>query len=272
MVSLRKKASTALRVWREGGLRDFTLLVRLKIGMWWRRDDRLGLSRLKGVPNRLVRLGGCRFDVGDFEHLRELLLSGAYERPERLALAHVLAEDRPIVEFGACIGVVSCLANVRLSDAERHVVVEANPDLLGLLEANRERNHCRFKVLHCAVAYDSGETTFHVAQNVLSSSVQFRTPKAVRVPAVTLRNILDEYGFKNCTLICDIEGGEIDLVEKEADVLRERVAVFMVEVHEYQLGAEATGRMLTTLERIGFIQVFRQEETYVFQNPWIVAE
>jgi FkbM family methyltransferase len=271
MYNLRKKMGTGVRVWRKGGLHNFAALVRLKAEMWWRRDDRLGLGRLMGAPNRLVRLDGCKFDTGGDEHLRELLLSGAHEQPERLALARFLDGGLPAVEFGACIGVVSCLTNLRLSDAERHVVVEANPDLLAVLEANRERNRCRFKVLHRAVAYGGGEVTFHIAENVLGSSVQVPAARAVRVPAVTLRSILDEHGFERCTLICDIEGGEIDLVENEADVMRERVMVFIVEVHEHLLGTEVTGRMLSALERIGFAQVFRQEETYVFQNRRRVA-
>lgn len=271
MSSLTKKVGTASRVWREGGLRKFSSVVRLKAAMWWRRDDRLGLSRLKGEPNRLVRLDGCKFDAGANEHLRELLLSGLHEEPERLALARFLDPRLPAVEFGGCIGVVACLTNVRLEDPARHVVVEANPDLLGLLAANRDRNGCRFEVLHRAVAYGAGEVTFNVAENVLESSVQAPATKRVTVPAVTLKGILDGRGFERCTLVCDIEGGEAELVENELDVLRERVAVFIAEVHERQLGAEATARMLAALDRIGFEQVFAQDETYVFRNSRLLG-
>ena len=271
MSGLTKKVDTASRVWREGGLSKFSSVVRLKAAMWWRRDDRLGLGRLRGAPSRLVRLDGCKFDTGDNEHLRELLLSGVHEQPERLALARFLDERLPAVEFGGCIGVVACLTNSRLADPTRHVVVEANPDLLGLLEANRDRNGCRFEVLHRAVAYGAEEVTFHVAENVLASSVQAAAPKTVTVPAVTLAGILDDRGFERCTLICDIEGGELGLVENELDVLRERVACFIAEVHEQMLGAEATGRMLDALGRAGFEQVFEQDETYVFRNRRLLA-
>ena len=271
MADLSKKVGTAARVWREGGLRKFTSVARLKAAMWWRRDDRLGLSRLSGAPNRLVRLDGCKFDAGDNENLRELLLSGVHEQPERLALTRFLDARLPAVEFGGCIGVVSCLTNARLADPRQHVVVEANPDLLGLLEANRDRNGCRFQVLHRAVAYGGGEVTFHVAENVLASSVQAPAPRTVTVPSVTLEGILDEHGFERCTLICDIEGGEVGLVENEAEVLRDRVTVFIAEVHEQLLGGEVIGRMLAALEGVGFEQVFKQEETYVFRNRRLLA-
>ena len=275
MSSLAKKLTTAGRVLRRDGAGRFAAVAWEKVQMWWRRDDRLGLSYLTGTPNRLVRLDGGKFGTGDspaLANLRELLLRGFYERPERDALEKYLDPALPVVEFGGCIGVVSCLTNKRLNDPARHVVVEANPELLPLLEENRERNGCRFEVLHRAVGYGGETVTFHIDENVLASSAQVASSRPITVPATTLRSVLDERGFALCTLICDIEGGEIELVERERDVLRERVATFIAEVHRSRVGAGPVEKMFETLEGIGFAWFFLDEETYVFLNRRFVPE
>ena len=53
-----------------------------------------------------------------------------------------------IVEFGGGIGVISCLANRRIGQRDRHIVVEANPHLIPLLEKNRSLNRCAFTVVN----------------------------------------------------------------------------------------------------------------------------
>lgn len=269
MSSLAKKLTTAGRVLQTDGVGRFASVAWEKVQMWWRLDDRFGFGYLTGAPNRMVRLDGARFTTGDspsLGNLRELLLRGFYERPERDALEKYLDTTLPVVEFGGCIGVVACLTNRKLREPQRHVVVEANPDLLSLLNENRDRNGCRFEVLHRAVGYGGASVVFHIDENVLASSVQLGSARAVAVPATTLRSILDERGFARCTLICDIEGGEVELVEREKDVLRERVVTFIAEVHKSRLGAEPVEKMFETLEEIGFTRFFLDEETYVFQN------
>ena len=96
------------------------------------------------------RLRGMRFIV-----LRELtrqgfrgpFLLGLYEMPERLLLHH-LPTDSTLLDLGGCLGVLSCLANRRLRNPAGHVVVEANPALIPVLTANRDRNGARFTVVH----------------------------------------------------------------------------------------------------------------------------
>lgn len=66
MSSLAKKVGTASRVWREGGPRKFSSVVRLKAAMWWRRDDRLGLSGLTGEVHEHMlgaKAAGRMFDA-----------------------------------------------------------------------------------------------------------------------------------------------------------------------------------------------------------------
>jgi FkbM family methyltransferase len=139
-----------------------------------------------------------------------------------------------------------------LRNRSRHVVVEANPALIPVLEANRLRNRSGFSILHRAVAYGASEVTFPVAADVLASSTRVPGTSMVSVGTTTLAEILREHRFPTCNLICDIEGTEVDLVRQEAEVLATAVEVLIMEVHDRIVGAALCGEMLRSLEHLGF--------------------
>ncbi len=70
-----------------------------------------------------------------------------------------------MIEFGGAMGVVACLTNKRLIHPEKHIVVEANPEILSLLKDNRDRNNCQFTILHGAIAYGTEEVTFNLNED-----------------------------------------------------------------------------------------------------------
>jgi 16S rRNA A1518/A1519 N6-dimethyltransferase RsmA/KsgA/DIM1 with predicted DNA glycosylase/AP lyase activity len=72
---------------------------------------------------------------------------GVFEKHERETIKRCLDPNLPVVEVGGCIGVVACTTNRLLQEPSKHVVVEANPDLVPVLEANRQLNQCEFVVL-----------------------------------------------------------------------------------------------------------------------------
>jgi FkbM family methyltransferase len=153
-----------------------------------------------------------------------------------------------------------------LADRARHVVVEANPALVPLLMQNRDLNGCRFAVLNRAVAHGAPVMEFHVADDVLSSSLHVPGRQSVAVPTTTLRGVLDEQQFERCTVICDIEGAELELVEHESDTLSSRVAMLIVELHDRLVGPAQASRIRKMLDDAGFEPVDRVWETIAFRN------
>lgn len=280
MYSLTRKLRTARRIHAQEGLRGIATELMHKLPWlrssywieWLKRHDTL-LGRVVELTGNQVRIEGCRFSV---RHpaiptwRKSLFLFDRYEIEERRALARVLDPELPVVEFGGSIGVVACITNRRLRHPGRHVVVEANRDLIPLLEQNRNRNGAGFTVLHRAVAYGTREVLFH-QDEFLSGRVRGAGGRTVQVPAVSLREIVDGFGFERCTLICDIEGEEIELVRRERDVLRERVATLVIEAHPAVTGAEAAQEMLRQLEDLDFVPVFRERDTWALQNTRSLA-
>jgi FkbM family methyltransferase len=282
MSHLVKKLTTANRALQAeglGGLKSilsdkkqalYGRLYRSVCRSKWVWEDHWWIGKLVEIRGNRVILGGCEFGVNSpailTSHKSRLFFDFVYEAPEREALERYLNPELPVVEFGASIGVIACLTNKKLRDPQRHVVVEANPDLLGLLKENRDRNGCSFSILHRAIAYGKDETAFHQNKDFLCSSVQLSSSKSVTVPTASFQEIVDALDYGHCTLICDIEGGENDLIEYELNLISTRVATLIIEIHEKVLGVESVKKNLLKLEQAGLILVCKKWETYVFQN------
>jgi FkbM family methyltransferase len=266
---LQRKLATAWSVLSGRGFEEAARVSLEKAGMWWRHGAPFELGKLVGRPSSYARLDGCRFDLESnviTPSLEYLLLTGKHEAPERTLIRRHLDRSLPVVELGAALGVVSCVTNALLEQPANHVVVEANPDLLPVLDANRRRNRCGFAIVHGAIAYDSPVVSFAVASDILESSTRLNTASTVDVPSTSLTAILRTYPFQRFNLVCDIEGAEIDLVLQESDVLRDHVDVLIIEVHDRLVGEQACGEMMRLLERLGFELLERMWDTVAMRR------
>jgi FkbM family methyltransferase len=264
-----QKTRTLSRVFQQGGARGVLALLLQKLQMTWRTGDAWELGRFLGKSTDIARIDRCKFTIDPArvpENVVYLLLSNLYEESERKALKKFLDADIPVVELGACFGVVSCIANRRLRRPQDHVVVEANPALLPLLKENRERNGCSFKIVHGAMAHGTERVTFNVSENVLASGLHQKGQRAVDVPAVTLERLLDDHGFARATLVCDIEGAELELVQYELTTLSKRIAAIIMETHERLVGEKLTRRMFARLKSAGFELVDEDGDVVVLLN------
>jgi FkbM family methyltransferase len=107
-------------------------------------------------------------------------------------------------------------------------------------------------VVHAAVSHGAETIAFNIDDNILASSVNGDGQQGVVVSTATLERLLNEHGFARATLICDIEGAELQLVEHELKTLSERVVMIIMELHERIVGLEPTQRMLRALHGVGF--------------------
>lgn len=259
------------KAFQQDGARGVLGVLLQKLQIIWRRGEVWQLGRFVGMPTQIVRLDGCKFTLDEKllpANVVDLLLENNYEAPERDALKEYLDPELPVIELGGCLGVVSCLANRRLRHPEKHIVVEANPNLVPMIAENRQRNGCHFQIVHAAVSYGADTITFNVNDNILASSLNGDEQRAVVVSTVTLQLVLDEMGFEKATLICDIEGAELQLVEHELDVLREHVSMIIMELHDRMVGDEPTQQMLERLESVGFRMVSKDRDVVVMKQDY----
>jgi FkbM family methyltransferase len=228
------------------------------IGLRYQNSHLVG-KLIETMGNR-IRVEGMKFSLDSpvIETFHKgSFFFGIHESAARALLNQWLPENLPVVEFGGGIGVVSCLANRKLTRPESHVVIEANPNLIPLLQQNRDRNGCRFQILHKALAYETESVAFCVHSHFLSSRVEADSrPDAagstVLVPATSLESVIEEFGFDQLSLICDIEGAETTLVEREIDAISQHVACILVEIHPQFTGEKAISLAIQRLQTVGF--------------------
>jgi FkbM family methyltransferase len=232
----------------------------------WLVRDRAWVGRLAARLGA-VRIEGCwvRIDSSLInDGLKSRLFYRRYERTERQLLRRHLDPSLPVVELGGGMGVVACVVNSRLSKRDQHVVVEANPAMLPLIRRNRAANGAAFELIHGAIAYGRS----HVALNTTSDLLGSRTGEASGgdVPTLQLSSIIHEKGFLKCTLICDIEGTEIDLVAHELPALQARVLTIVLEEHPEYCPASARAGMFEKLMESGFDRVDSLRKVHVLRN------
>ncbi|MEA3165728.1 MAG: hypothetical protein QOJ26_594 [Thermoplasmata archaeon] len=237
-------------------------------GPWVGLACRLGLKRT-------IRAWGCRFVVHDpFLSMANAwyIRNGRHERPEAtLSLRH-LDPSLPVVEVGGGLGVVACVVNATLADRGRHVVVEMDPRAAAVLRRNRDLNHSGFEVVEAAIAYDAGinlsneRGTFHGGTRLAKDGTGPSPGHG------TLRQLVEGRGWTRFNLVMDIEGMELEILRNEPDLLRDRVAVLVLELHP-GLGAptQEAANAVRRLEALGLHLVDWMGSSMAFVNDRLVA-
>jgi FkbM family methyltransferase len=266
--------------WRIGNARPalFAMLDAAAIGplrTFWAKEAPWHLGKFVERTGNTVRLDGCRLDVSSTTFStfqRGCLWLSRHEEPERIAVARYLDPDLPVIELGASTGMLSCLINRRLRQPSAHVAVEANPDLISVVQSNRALNGGSFTVVHAAVAYDGRSIGFVRGEDHLAGQADAHVELRGTIETTTVRQLLDRFKFERATLVCDIEGMEIDMWRQEPDTLVQRIAWLIVELHEPISGVEAVHEFIDGLQTRGFTLVWERSWTRVFRNTrWEAA-
>jgi FkbM family methyltransferase len=202
-----------------------------------RANPLLGLAFL--MFRREFRIEGMRFAVPTVDQSWSSLATywfDDYEKPEREFCARWIRPDDRVCELGGCLGIVSMVINRMLSVPEQHLVLEANPALIPLISANRERNGGRFQILHAA-AGDGRPLHFDADQDTLSGRAIQNASKGILVQGRRLSDLWELLG--PCTvLVMDIEGAEMAVFSDPDECWRE-CRLIVVEWHPSLISAEA---------------------------------
>lgn len=151
-----------------------------------------------------------------------------YEHQEAEAVQRMIDAHTPVIELGGCLGVISTLTSRLLADETPHIVVEANPDVLTILEKTRKLNDADFDIVHGAYSTAAGDVRFD-AQNTFATS-KISSTGETSVPSITLKELHDQIDNRSFNLIVDIEGGEYDLTD-ELPLLQQHCKTAIIELH-----------------------------------------
>lgn len=175
-----------------------------------------------------------------------------------------------IVDAGANIGMASLFFSENYPDA-RILAIEPEPSNVELL-----RKNCaglpNLTIVQAAVwpvkkdlaIKDPGaeKWAFSVAESNGNSS-----GKAVKIPAITIPEIIDRFGFERINLLkLDIEGAEKELFARDAESWMSKVDLIVIELHDrYVQGCSQ--EFYRALQAFDFQQEVRGENLFVQLRP-----
>lgn len=198
-------------------------------------------------------------DMGFREVLKERLMSGKWES-EEAEYIKLLNPDSTVLELGACIGYISNLTNKLLTNKEKHVVVEANPKLIPVLENNKIINDAKFSIENVILSdIDNDDVSFFLDKRSILGSTLNLIPKnrileEMTLKTTTLNTLQNKYNLKFDALICDIEGGEYDLFENcLTDDILPQFKYITVEFHWNEKNSHSRYyKIIERLEKLNF--------------------
>ncbi len=238
-----RKLRSARQVWQNGGS--------AAIGRRVLTNLQVIVARATGV-----KIDGCSFKSRKFpEEIWRNLISHEYESQERQTIRQYLDPHSPLLELGGGMGVIACIANRALDRPRKHIVVEASPQFVPIIRTNADRNHCEMTIVNAAIAYNCDHVKFWVnAERPYSSALMpvHAGGVEITVPAITLNELFTRYEMDGCTLVCDIEGEECEMVRNELPMLSQHVSTIMMETHPKLIGQAKTDEMIAALTSVGF--------------------
>lgn len=261
-------------------LRRWTRLL----GQKYRRDGAVSLLEyafrypavglLVAASGNEVESNGVRLDL-DSDRIdlgtKGLVASGEYERAELELVRRHLPTDLPVVEVGGGVGYLACFVNGRLAEGTTHVVLEADPALVPVIERNAELNGCDFHVDGRAYSPTAEAVELFLHGSFKLGSAHRRFGRSTLVEGVDVQTVAEQYGVEAFVLILDVEGSEAELVASELAFLESNCAVLVVEFHyHYNDNPAAVRRAKRRLGDSDFVEIDAIGNVSVYENPALV--
>lgn len=200
-------------------------------------------------PSNIASLSGVSIPL-DMPILSETILesirSGCYEYEEQRQLPGIIQPGERVLELGVGIGFIASII-LKHQNTQAYLGFEANPDLLPCIREVFELNEVDGEVCNEVLVHEPDIThlDFYKRQNFWASSLSpepWGFDSKIAIPAKQLNEVIAE--FKPTLIVCDIEGGELD-VFRQAD-LRGVRRVYL-EIHQKVLGRKGIRELFDIL-------------------------
>ncbi len=232
---------------------------------WIPLGAQLEVKRLARMPGRIatyvarralrpttIRHFGVRLAVDQqvfSPSIVESFYKGGYESAEVDIIRATVSPDDRVLEIGGGVGFVGIVTARMVRRPDQVLIIEANPQLMPLMERNFALNDVRPSVRNVVLGKNgASEVSFYLHDDFWASSLApFPGARETRVPQQDVRAVFRD--FRPTYLIVDIEGGEIDLFD---GLELDGVEKLCLEVHPRQTGQPAVDTLFRALEQQGF--------------------
>lgn len=221
------------------------------------------------IPN--LRYGFKRFHVPEAYcngTVKAMLFWGFYESAEMRLIPKFINAELPVIELGASLGIVSCRAIAGLHKETSYTCIEANPYLIPFINKNIALHHPTKKevaVKNLAIAYGGmEEVKIQITGNNTQGRITYEDTNNASAVLVKTSSLLP-YSAKPYTLICDIEGMEIEVLKNDATALNNCKYLF-IELHKawYLKAVYEVEELKTLIINMGFKLIGRDGNVFYF--------
>lgn len=150
------------------------------------------------------------------------------ERQEQLDAFEYVDSDSVVLELGGRYGTVSCTINRKLSDPTKHLVVEPDPNVVGILKENKIRNNCKFQIFEGAISNKP------LTLDIQSYGSHTNSDNGIQINIMTLDEIISSYNLNFNCLVADCEGCIINFY-KENPMFFQQLKIVIVEKDQENL-------------------------------------
>ena len=233
-----------------------------------KRTILLALRRIVSGDTFTVHGMKLRVPTSVDPEIRYLLArSRPYEEQEAKFVSTHLKEGTHVVELGGSIGVVSSLVRRSIGPAARHIIVEANANLVKVCGHNATigADTGAIEVIYGAIDNSGADQVFFDAGHNAHTGRVSRS--GVAVPATTLTRVSAGLPTGKAALICDIEGAELQMIRSEPDALLQ-FDLLILETHPdaYDKGHADLDAMMGLLKDAGLHFVEQSEDVVVLRR------
>jgi hypothetical protein len=184
--------------------------------------------------------------------IEKAMRNNRYESEESQMLLSLLQSGDRVLELGGGVGLCSAIAS-SVEGVELVVTVEANPILIPMiLETHRLNDITGVEVKNTVVSIGAkGPSDFYIRRDFWASSMEpeSRTYEEIKqIPSADFNLLMTE--VKPTVLLCDIEGGELDIFTNPALDLT-GLRLLILEFHGKVYGEEGMARLTGTLAAHG---------------------
>lgn len=208
-------------------------------------------------------------------NIRYLLAKGRpYEAEETEFFKQVAKVGTPVIELGGSLGVVSAMIRTVIGPDAKHIIVEAKPDLVEICRKNASLAAASgaTEVLQGAVAYTDAPTVrFASGENEHAGHIaEDGDTSGFDAPVIRLQELVAKMpNNRPHILMCDIEGGELDMIQHEPAATFQNTSHAIMEIHPDSFAAQGSSEtaFLDAMADKGFTSQTRLRDVILFKGP-----
>ncbi len=192
-----------------------------------------------------------------------------YESPERYFLRYLMPGDH-VIELGSSIGVVTRLIREKIGANGKLIAVEASPRLSSFSKTWLEKfSNISILTKFGFPTYLRTEIGFHFddTRGSLGGTIIFDNNEEKRngEESFFIEDAEKDFGMRPNVMVCDIEGSEIVLLQKEA-FIPDYIHSIIIELHPSIYSIDNMIRIIERIKSFGFTLHSSIQSVYFFKR------